>query len=114
MIEYLGDVEDERLVPVESAVGCDTVVVLPGPAACSMLEAIFMASWMVATGAPRCRETVTDRTNGRLVAMRGARLVTAPNALARMGTAFRERLMARFSTARVNARILVVLHECFE
>jgi glycosyltransferase involved in cell wall biosynthesis len=62
-----------------------------------------MAIPVVTTDVPSCRETVIDRINGRL-----------PDAVARMGAASRERVLARFSAYRVNARILGVLRECLK
>jgi glycosyltransferase involved in cell wall biosynthesis len=80
-----------------------------------------MAIPVVTTDVPGWRETVTDRINGRLVSTSDAPAVAqplagcidAPDAVAGMGAASGG-MLARFSAARVNARLLVVLRECLE
>ena len=83
---------------------------LRGPAARSMLEAIFVAIPVVTPDVPGCRETVTDRINSRLASTRDARFIDAPDAVVRASAAPQARVLARFSG--VNARILVVLRKC--
>jgi glycosyltransferase involved in cell wall biosynthesis len=85
-----------------------------------MVEAMSMAI-VVTTDVPGCRETVTDRINGRRMSARDAPAVAEGTAgfidaldrVARMGAASRE-VLARFSAHRVRARILCVLRECLE
>jgi glycosyltransferase involved in cell wall biosynthesis len=120
MIKYLGEVEDVRPVLADSAVFVLQTYREGQPR--SMVEAMSMATPVVTTEVHGCHETVTDQINGRLVSARDAPAVAqamagfidAPDTVARMGAASRERVLARFSAYRVNARILGVLRECLE
>jgi hypothetical protein len=91
MIEYLGEVEGVRPMIAHSAVFVVSLYCKGLPR--SSLEAMSMAMPMVTTDDSGRRET---------------------DAVARMGVASRGRVLARFSAARVDARILVVLRECLE
>jgi glycosyltransferase involved in cell wall biosynthesis len=88
-----------------------------------MREAMYMTVPVLTTpvaDVPGWRETVTKPINGPLMPPRAAvavaeaiaGFVDAPDAVARMGGASHERVMARFSAAHVNGRILGVLREC--
>jgi hypothetical protein len=65
---------------------------------------------VVTTDVPGCRKTVTDLINGRLASRREC--IYAPDAMASMGAASGERILARFSAARVNPLWLALLREC--
>jgi hypothetical protein len=70
----------------------------------------------------RCHATMTDRISRRLASARAVRAVAqggaafndALDAVERMGRVSRERVLARFSAARVNDSMLLVVRECLK
>jgi hypothetical protein len=73
-------------------------------------EVLSLAIAVVTTDVPGCRKTVTDLINGRLVSRREC--IYAPDAVAGMGAASGERMLARSSAARINSLWLALLREC--
>lgn len=114
-VTYLGATDDVRPFLREAS-----VLVLPSYAEGiprSVLEALATARPVITTDAPGCRETVVDGVNGYLVPPRDAkaleeamaRLLDAPERLARMGAESRRIAEERFCVHAVNHVVMRAL-----
>jgi glycosyltransferase involved in cell wall biosynthesis len=111
-IEYLGAADDIR-----PAISGSHVIVLPSyreGTPRSVLEAMSMGRAVITTDVPGCRETIVDGEHGYLVPARSTaaiaaaceRLVEAPQTIARLGQAGRDRAVALYEAKAVASHML--------